>query len=116
MKPIVSSEAIQLDEFNTYYGLAINETVPQHQYYLLVAANRHWSHTGTVEGSKHKSHMIKVPQTISVPCSQTEARFTVWQWFTCFWSLVCCELDTGQGVDTNAVNWSSPSLLCMQFA
>ena len=60
-KCIVSTQKTQLDQFNTYYGLAVNKTLADKQYYLsppIVTGL-----TGTDENAKHRSHMIEIDLT-----------------------------------------------------
>lgn len=60
-KCIVSTQKTQLDQFNTYYGLAVNKTLAEYQYYLsppIVTGL-----TGTDENAKHRSHMIEIDLT-----------------------------------------------------
>ena len=60
-KCIVSTQKTQLDQFNMYYGLAVNKTLAEYQYYLsppIVTGL-----TGTDENAKHRSHMIEIDLT-----------------------------------------------------
>ena len=60
-EPVASTAATQLDQFNTYYGLAVNKTLASKQYYLsppIVTGL-----TGTDTNAKHRSHMIEIDFT-----------------------------------------------------